>query len=539
MNPILIAACVFLLPASADEAKGVALARLRALERSRVEMIQRLLPSVVCIYPPNDISGGGSGVVIDADGYGLTNYHVVRSFAGDRVGDGGLSDGKRYRLEVLGLDPTGDVAMFRLVGDRPFYGAPLGDADRLRVGDWTFAMGNPFLLAENQLPTVTLGIVSGLHRYQKGTGGALIYTDCIQVDTSINPGNSGGPLFDLRGELIGINGRISVEDRGRVNVGLGYAITINQIRRFIPALRAGLVVRHGTLGATVRDRALNHVIIDQILTDGAAYRAGLRLGDRVLELAGVPIASSNQCLNVLGTLPERWPITVRFERDGKSQDVSLRLDPLPLAKGLTPPKEVMERFKMKDPFRPNTKANRAAVRRLLRLYRRMVGGDEAIKSIESITFRGRLRKGAGADAAEEAVSISENRPGGELSFSEARGADVERLLRWSLLTMTGDTWARRGRVSGADELNGEIAAVVEFREKERVVARMWFEDLDGRLLRMEVAGDDDATPLRFEYDDYRRDGACRWPHRRRAYAGERLLSEAIFDTVHAEGARAE
>src|SRR5207237_5136646 len=116
------------------------------------------------------------------------------------------------------------------------------------VGDWSMAMGNPFVLAEDQHPTVTLGIVSGTHRYQPGDGlNTLVYGNCIQVDSSINPGNSGGPLFNLRGEVIGINGRGSFEERGRVNVGLGYAISSKQIKNFIPELLATKIVQHGTL----------------------------------------------------------------------------------------------------------------------------------------------------------------------------------------------------------------------------------------------------------------------------------------------------
>ena len=111
------------------------------------------------------------------------------------------------------------------------------------------AMGNPFLLAEDQRPTVTLGVVSGIHRYQGGSKNLLVYGDCIQTDSSINPGNSGGPLFNLQGEVVGINGRGSFEERGRVNVGLGYAISVNQIKKFIPDLLATKVSLHGTLDA--------------------------------------------------------------------------------------------------------------------------------------------------------------------------------------------------------------------------------------------------------------------------------------------------
>ncbi|GIS58719.1 MAG: hypothetical protein CM1200mP2_09440 [Planctomycetaceae bacterium] len=108
---------------------------------------------------------------------------------------------------IVGIDPTGDVALVKLLGRDDFPHAQLGDSDKLKVGDWTFAMGNPFLLATDFQPTVTYGIVSGLHRYQyPGPGTILEYTDCIQVDTSINPGNSGGPLFSAGGQLVGING---------------------------------------------------------------------------------------------------------------------------------------------------------------------------------------------------------------------------------------------------------------------------------------------------------------------------------------------
>src|SRR5205085_1885255 len=134
--------------------------------------------------------------------------------------------------------------------------ARLADSDKVRAGDWSLALGNPFLLATDFTPTVTFGLVSGVHRYQypEPSRGLLEYTDCIQVDTSINPGNSGGPLFNLDGELIGINGRISIEKRGRVNSGVGYAISINQIKNFLGHLRAGLDADHATLGALVQNK---------------------------------------------------------------------------------------------------------------------------------------------------------------------------------------------------------------------------------------------------------------------------------------------
>ncbi len=221
-------------------------ARVEGAESARVALIEHVSPSVVCVFD-DEQSGGGSGVLIDPRGFGLTNYHVVAGMLDGRKGWGGLSDGSLYRLEVLGIDPTGDVAMFRLAGRDSFPFARLGDSGQVAVGDTVLAMGNPFTLSEDYAPTVTRGLVTGVHRYQWGVKGNLIYSDCFQTDASINPGNSGGPLFNSQGQVIGINGRISVNTRGRFNVGFGYAIASNQIKRFIPALRAGLLAKHGTL----------------------------------------------------------------------------------------------------------------------------------------------------------------------------------------------------------------------------------------------------------------------------------------------------
>src|SRR2546421_8838257 len=146
-------------------------------------------------------------------------------------------------------------------------------------------MGNPFLLAPDSTPTVTFGLMSGVHRYQYPAGTLLEYADCIQIDTSINPGNSGGPLFNVDGELIGINGRGSFEKRGRVNSGVGYAISINQIKNFMGQLRAGLDTDHASLGAFVQSEndegALSKLLVNQIL-DCDAKRRGLDSGDELL-----------------------------------------------------------------------------------------------------------------------------------------------------------------------------------------------------------------------------------------------------------------
>lgn len=293
----------------------------------------RAARSAVCILAP-DLSNGGSGVIISADGYGITNFHVVADMLETRRGVGGTSSGRTYPLEVLGIDPTGDLAMFRLIADEEFVAAPLGDSDALQVGDSVFAMGNPFMLAEDFSPTATFGIISGLNRYQYGSDArSLVYTDCIQIDASINPGNSGGPLFDMRGRVIGINGRASFKTddplRQRVNVGVAYAVSINQIKRFMPALKEGWLVEHGSLGATVVDTP-DGVRFHQMLPASAAERVGIAYGDELIAFDGRPIGSANAFANVLGVYPAGWPVTVTYRRGSEEFRREVALDPLEL-----------------------------------------------------------------------------------------------------------------------------------------------------------------------------------------------------------------
>ncbi len=348
-------------------------------EQRRIEVIERVAPSVVCVFDSHQ-RGGGSGVIIDAEGYGLTNYHVVAEMLETRRGLGGLSDGKLYELEVLGIDPTGDVAMFRLLGDHPFPFSSLGDSDAVRVGDTAIAIGNPFTLSEDYTPTVTTGLVTGVHRYQAGVGRNLVYSDCLQVDAAINPGNSGGPLFNREGEVIGINGRISVNRRGRLNVGFGYAISSNQIKRFMPALRAGLKAQHGTLQATVASEG-PHVVFDRIAPESAAALAGIQRGERLTSIDAIPIASGNQYLGLLGAYPADWPIHLVVERDGQARDVVLRLD------AVVP--------KSQRPFQPDREVNQREVERVLRRFQKAVLSERMPRRPPSWAWRGRRETATG------------------------------------------------------------------------------------------------------------------------------------------------
>jgi S1-C subfamily serine protease len=313
--------------ASADDLSPAQLKLVQSLERQRIVAIESVVGSVIAIYDENRV-GGGSGVIIDSSGVALTNHHVI--MGAGVSGWGGLADGELYRWTLIGTDPGGDVAMIQMEGLDAFPCTPLADSDTVKVGDWALAMGNPFILTEDQYPTVTLGIVSGIQRYQPGAGAnQLVYGNCIQVDSSINPGNSGGPLFNFHSRVIGINGRGSFQDRGRVNVGLGYAISSNQIKNFIPDLLATKLVEHGTLDASFSDRD-GIVVCSTINRDAPVATAGLNLGDELLEFEGLPIENANQFTNLICTLPADWPAMLKIRPvGGEPKTIVTRLLGLP------------------------------------------------------------------------------------------------------------------------------------------------------------------------------------------------------------------
>ncbi len=316
----LLAICTQSLPSS-THADELPTALLKS-QQARIDAIAKASRSAVGVFGPGS-RGGGSGVVISADGYALTNFHVVQSC--DAFMKCSMNDGKLYDAVIVGIDPTGDVALIKLLGRDDFPFAVMADSDDVQQGQYCFAVGNPFLLATNFQPTVSWGIVSGVHRYQYPAGTLLEYTDCIQTDAAINPGNSGGPLFNAAGELIGINGRGSFEKRGRVNVGVGYAISINQCKNFMDHLKSGRIVDHATLGATVAADDQGVVRVSGILESSQAYRRGLQYDDEILQFAGRDIQTPNQFKNVLGIYPKGWPVPLTFRREGENKQITVRL----------------------------------------------------------------------------------------------------------------------------------------------------------------------------------------------------------------------
>ncbi len=455
---------------AADAPDSLASARVaaRAEQQRRVAMLAQAMPGVVCIYGDRERSGGGSGVIIDAAGYGLTNFHVVADFIESRQGYGGLSDGRLYRLRVLGIDPGGDIAMFKLEGRERFEPIPLSDSDSLYPGQWVAALGNPFVLAENQQPTITIGVISGLNRYQEGEGNLLEYADCIQVSTSINPGNSGGPLIDLRGRLIGINGRASFEERGRVNVGLGYAVTLTQIRRFLPGLRSGRLCEHGTLGAVVQQAGAD-VIFQAVQELSPAERAGIQPGDQLISIEHRPVQTPNEFNNVIATLPANWPTHVRFRHDETQREALVRLERLPA--------------RVPFLYLPDMEHNRAEVSGFLaRFAQRCQWG--ALADSTAVVFRGTSQLDAGERQPLELVVARQAgapRPAVSDDLTAALADEWQRMVAPLLWPPALDAdW----ELLGGDSVQAVVASVIERRGLAGGGIRWKFALDDERLLQV-------------------------------------------------------
>ena len=266
----------------------------------------------------------GSGVIVDAKkGLIITNHHVIDK--ADKI-TVTLRDGRSINATVVGSDPESDVAVIQIKADR-LTDLKIADSDKLRVGDFVIAIGNPFGLGQ----TVTSGIVSALGRSGLGIDG---YEDFIQTDASINPGNSGGALINLRGELIGINTAIIAPNGG--NVGIGFAIPSNMAVSLKDQLIKFGKVNRGKLGISVQDltpelsQAFNlhikrGVIISQVETNSPAERAHLHPGDIVLSVNGKAIKNSSSLRNSLGLLTVGDKATLQILRNGEQLQVTIKI----------------------------------------------------------------------------------------------------------------------------------------------------------------------------------------------------------------------
>jgi Do/DeqQ family serine protease len=265
--------------------------------------------------------GLGSGVIVSADGYLLTNNHVIDGADEIRVR---LADGREAQAKLVGTDPDSDVAVLKINLDH-LPAVSLGNIDELQVGDAVLAIGNPFNVGQ----TVTSGIVSALGRNGLGLS---TFENFIQTDAAINPGNSGGALIDINGNLIGINTAIYSQSGG--SMGIGFAIPIDLARQVMDALVKDGQVTRGWIGVQPRDLdpefaqsfhlpVSEGVLITGVLQDGPASRAGMKPGDVVVKIAGKPVHNTSQLLLAVASLKPGESAAIGVQRGQEAVELSV------------------------------------------------------------------------------------------------------------------------------------------------------------------------------------------------------------------------
>ena len=318
-------------------------------EQNNIEVYKTIAPGVVYIQSTTivrdffglfsePVEGAGSGSIIDDQGDILTNYHVIANAEKLTVSFGG---GKNYPAKVVGRDPDTDLAVIRLLESpkEQMTVVPLGDSDRLIVGQKVLAIGNPFGLDR----TLTTGVISGLQRPIRAQNGRQI-EGAIQTDASINPGNSGGPLLDSHGRMIGINSQI--ESPSGASAGVGFAIPVNIAKRIVPQLVRNGYVQRPKLGINPRDvESLSGqvrlpvsygVLIWAVQPGGAAANAGLRglvqtengdveLGDIIIAIDGEKVSNNDELLKILDKHQVGETVSVQIMRNGRALTVSVKL----------------------------------------------------------------------------------------------------------------------------------------------------------------------------------------------------------------------
>ncbi len=317
----------------AEELSGVRL--LEEMQNVFINLADRVKPAVVNISPvsvsaksgeslrergPNN-PGTGSGVIVDKDGTVVTNNHVVADAKEVEVR---LSDKSKYIGQVIGRDPDTDLAVVKITADRDLPTVPFGDSSKVRVGQWAMAVGNPFSLDR----TVTVGVVSGLERDAVRLSR---YEAFIQTDASINPGNSGGPLFNIKGEVIGINTAI-------INYaqGIGFAIPSNMVQQVVNQLRSkGKVVR-GWLGIGIQEvtpelaakfgiKESDGILVNDVFENEPAARAGLKPGDIIAKVNGRRVETPSALSRSVAGLAPGTKVELEIIRNGEHRSLPVDL----------------------------------------------------------------------------------------------------------------------------------------------------------------------------------------------------------------------
>ncbi len=267
----------------------------------------------------------GSGVIVSPAGYILTNHHVVE--AADEI-EVALSDGRKALAKVVGNDPETDLAVLRVQGGK-LPAITFGSSDGLRVGDVVLAIGNPFAVGQ----TVTSGIVSALGRSGLGIN---VFENFIQTDAAINPGNSGGALVDARGNLVGINTAIYSRTPGGASLGIGFAIPVSTARSVLEQIIKTGAVTRGWIGVELQPitpalaesfklGTLEGAIINGVLRNGPADKAGAKPGDVLLSIDGKPVSDPQGVLNVVAELAPGRSATMKVKRKGEDVELAVTI----------------------------------------------------------------------------------------------------------------------------------------------------------------------------------------------------------------------
>ncbi|MGD9811946.1 MAG: Do family serine endopeptidase [Sphingobium sp.] len=353
------------LGAQTAQNEGMKAAAPQGAPASLADMVERLQPAVVNIStrqrvqvqnpfagtPFGDLFGGGqpqtrqaqslgSGFLISSDGYVVTNNHVVAPGAQGASVDSitvTLSNREEYEAKLVGRDPATDLAVLKISAKKPLPFVKFGDSTKARVGDWVIAIGEPYALSG----TVTAGIISAVHR---STGGP--YDRFIQTDASINQGNSGGPMFDMNGNVIGINSQILSPSGG--NVGIGFAIPSEQAIPVIDTLRKGESVKRGYIGVQISPLGEDMAdslglaknrgeFVQGVEPGGAADKAGVKAGDVIVSVDGREVTPDETLSFLVANQPVGSSVPIVLIRGGKRQTVTVKV-------GERPPEEQLAQF---------------------------------------------------------------------------------------------------------------------------------------------------------------------------------------------------
>lgn len=324
-------------PTAATNTSGAALPTITAVaDAVRPAVVFIAVEGVTAdqFFQPVPVSGVGSGVIYDPNGFILTNNHVIENARTIRVV---LPDGRDFPARLVGRDPQTDLAVLKIDGQN-LPTAPLGNSDQLRIGEWVIAIGNALGLEGG--PTVTVGVVSALGRSIEVPNGAVL-ENLIQTDAAINPGNSGGPLINLKGEVVGINTAApGPTQTGFQPSGIGFAISINSARPIIDDLVQHGRVRRAWLGVGVETltpglaarlgiSVREGIVVGRVVRGSPAARAGLQPGDVIVGISGTPITNTRDLSNALRQRNVGDRVVVEVVRDGRRMQTTIALEEAP------------------------------------------------------------------------------------------------------------------------------------------------------------------------------------------------------------------